>query len=117
MMVTQGKISDGERCLVLGASGGVGTGCVLLAKMFGANALRDHLAPFMIRHTKSQRIGGQEALALPASVARTVMLTMSSDESDLYRRARDTTNRSKITSFHRLCASGGRQYDVPGGAG
>ena len=39
MMVTQGKISDGERCLVLGASGGVGTGCVLLAKMFGAQVI------------------------------------------------------------------------------
>jgi len=39
MMVTQGKISKGERCLVLGASGGVGTGCVLLAKMFGAEVI------------------------------------------------------------------------------
>ncbi len=39
MMVTQGKISDGERCLILGASGGVGTGCVLLAKMFGAEVV------------------------------------------------------------------------------
>ena len=39
MMVTQGKISEGERCLVLGASGGVGTGCVLLAKMFGAQVI------------------------------------------------------------------------------
>ena len=39
MMVTNGKIGDGERCLVLGASGGVGTGCVLLAKMFGAHVV------------------------------------------------------------------------------
>jgi len=39
MMVTQGKISEGERCLVLGASGGVGTGCVLLADMFGADVI------------------------------------------------------------------------------
>ncbi len=39
MMITQGKISEGERCLVLGASGGVGTGCVLLAKMFGAQVI------------------------------------------------------------------------------
>jgi alcohol dehydrogenase len=39
MMVTIGKIAQGERCLILGASGGVGTGCVMLAKMFGAHVV------------------------------------------------------------------------------
>jgi alcohol dehydrogenase len=39
MMVTIGKIAGGEKCLVLGASGGVGTGAVLLAKMVDAEVV------------------------------------------------------------------------------
>ncbi len=39
MMVTRGKVAAGETVLVLGASGGVGTACVLLAKAAGANVL------------------------------------------------------------------------------
>lgn len=39
MMVTIGKVSMGETVLILGASGGVGTGCVLLAKMAGAEVI------------------------------------------------------------------------------
>ena len=39
MMITRGKVSEGETVLVLGASGGVGTACVLLAKMVGATVL------------------------------------------------------------------------------
>ena len=35
MMVTQGKISDGERCLVLGASGGVGIAAIAVISPFG----------------------------------------------------------------------------------
>lgn len=35
MMVTQGRITAGERVLVLGASGGVGAACVQIAKMIG----------------------------------------------------------------------------------
>jgi NADPH:quinone reductase-like Zn-dependent oxidoreductase len=36
MIITHNTVQKGERVLVLGASGGVGTGCVLLAKMLGA---------------------------------------------------------------------------------
>jgi alcohol dehydrogenase len=39
MMLTQGRVAAGERVLVLGASGGVGTGCVLLAKLAGATVV------------------------------------------------------------------------------
>jgi len=39
MLITHQTVKAGERVLVLGASGGVGTGCVLLAKMLGAEVI------------------------------------------------------------------------------
>mmetsp|Transcript_4648 Transcript_4648/g.10520 ORF Transcript_4648/g.10520 Transcript_4648/m.10520 type:complete len:946 (-) Transcript_4648:127-2964(-) len=42
--------------------------------------LVDLLKTYMVRHTKSQRINGAEALALPPSTTSTIMLTMSREE-------------------------------------
>src|SRR5215212_1049156 len=39
MLITHKTIAKGERVIVLGASGGVGTGCVLLAKLLGAEVI------------------------------------------------------------------------------
>src|ERR1700688_3744623 len=39
MLITHRTVKASDRVLVLGASGGVGTGCVLLAKMLGAEVI------------------------------------------------------------------------------
>ncbi len=39
MMVTRGRVSGGEKVLILGATGGVGTCCVQLAKSVGAEVI------------------------------------------------------------------------------
>jgi alcohol dehydrogenase len=39
MMMTKGRIASGERVLILGASGGVGTCCVMLAKQQGCEVV------------------------------------------------------------------------------
>src|SRR5947199_7381880 len=39
MLITHETVKQGERVLVLGASGGVGTGCVILAKLLGAEVI------------------------------------------------------------------------------
>lgn len=45
MMVTRGKVAEGEKVLILGASGGVGTCCVQLAKMAGAHVIAAASSP------------------------------------------------------------------------
>ena len=39
MLVTHNTVKAGDRVVILGASGGVGTGCVVLAKMLGAEVI------------------------------------------------------------------------------
>lgn len=39
MLVNRGRIRPGEKVLILGASGGVGTSCVLIAKLLGAHVI------------------------------------------------------------------------------
>jgi NADPH:quinone reductase-like Zn-dependent oxidoreductase len=39
MLITHNTVKKGDRVLVLGASGGVGTGCVILAKLMGAQVI------------------------------------------------------------------------------
>src|SRR5438132_7504245 len=39
MLVTHNTVKKGDRVLILGASGGVGTGCVILAKLLGAELI------------------------------------------------------------------------------
>jgi alcohol dehydrogenase len=39
MLITHQTVMAGERVLILGASGGVGTGCVILAKLLGAEVI------------------------------------------------------------------------------
>src|SRR5579871_2206338 len=39
MLITHNTVKNGDRVLVLGASGGVGTGCVILGKLLGAEVI------------------------------------------------------------------------------
>ena len=39
MMITRGQVKAGDKVLILGASGGVGSCCVMLAKMIGAEVI------------------------------------------------------------------------------
>jgi NADPH:quinone reductase-like Zn-dependent oxidoreductase len=39
MLITHNTVKAGDRVLILGASGGVGTGCVILAKLIGAEVI------------------------------------------------------------------------------
>ena len=60
MLVTHETIKPGERVLVLGASGGVGTGCVILAKMLGADVIACGSSDAKLRRLKE--IGADEVI-------------------------------------------------------
>ena len=56
------------------------------------NKLSNLLKTYMVRHTKSQRINGSEALALPPSTTSTVMLKMSSHEDKAFNHINTSTH-------------------------
>jgi NADPH:quinone reductase-like Zn-dependent oxidoreductase len=60
MLITHETIKQGDRVLVLGASGGVGTGCVLLAKMLGAEVIACASSDDKLRRLKE--IGADEVV-------------------------------------------------------
>jgi NADPH:quinone reductase-like Zn-dependent oxidoreductase len=60
MLVTHKTVSKGDRVLVLGASGGVGTGCVILAKLLGAEVIACAGGAEKMRRLKE--IGADEAI-------------------------------------------------------
>jgi NADPH:quinone reductase-like Zn-dependent oxidoreductase len=60
MLVTHDTIKRGERVLILGASGGVGTGCVILAKLLGAHVIACASSADKMR--RLQEIGADEVI-------------------------------------------------------
>jgi alcohol dehydrogenase len=60
MMVSRGKIAAGEKVLILGASGGVGTCCVQLAKLAGAHVIVAASSDEKI--TRLKEIGADEGI-------------------------------------------------------
>jgi alcohol dehydrogenase len=60
MLVTHETVKAGERVLVLGASGGVGTGCVILAKLLGAEVIAAASSPEKMQRLKE--MGADEAI-------------------------------------------------------
>jgi 2-desacetyl-2-hydroxyethyl bacteriochlorophyllide A dehydrogenase len=60
MLITHQTVKAGERVLILGASGGVGTGCVILAKMLGAEVIACAGSAEKLRRLKE--LGADEAI-------------------------------------------------------
>ena len=60
MLITHKTVKKGDRVLILGASGGVGTGCVILAKNLGAEVIACASSPEKLR--KLKEIGADEVI-------------------------------------------------------
>ena len=60
MLITHKTVKAGDKVLVLGASGGVGTGCVILAKMIGAEVIACASSPDKLRRLKE--LGADEVI-------------------------------------------------------
>jgi NADPH:quinone reductase-like Zn-dependent oxidoreductase len=60
MLVTHSTVKKGDRVLILGASGGVGTGCVILSKLLGAEVIA--CASSSEKMQKLKEMGADEAI-------------------------------------------------------
>src|SRR5271170_6445317 len=60
MLITHNTIRKGDRVLILGASGGVGTGCVILSKLLGAEVIA--CASSAEKMDKLKAMGADEAI-------------------------------------------------------
>jgi NADPH:quinone reductase-like Zn-dependent oxidoreductase len=60
MLITHNTIKKGDRVLILGASGGVGTGCVIIAKQLGAEVIA--CASSEDKLAKLKEIGADEVI-------------------------------------------------------
>jgi NADPH:quinone reductase-like Zn-dependent oxidoreductase len=60
MLITHATVKAGERVLILGASGGVGTGCVILAKHLGAEVIACTSSPEKVQ--KLKELGADEVI-------------------------------------------------------
>jgi NADPH:quinone reductase-like Zn-dependent oxidoreductase len=60
MLITHNTIKKGDRVLILGASGGVGTGCVILSKLLGAEVIA--CASSAEKMDKLREMGADEAI-------------------------------------------------------
>jgi NADPH:quinone reductase-like Zn-dependent oxidoreductase len=60
MLITHDTVKAGERVLILGASGGVGTGCIILAKHLGAEVIACTSSPEKVQ--KLEALGADEVI-------------------------------------------------------
>jgi alcohol dehydrogenase len=60
MIVTHNTVKHGDRVLILGASGGVGTGCVILCKLLGAEVVACTSSPQKMEALKT--LGADEVI-------------------------------------------------------
>jgi alcohol dehydrogenase len=60
MLVTHNTVKKGDKVLILGASGGVGTGCVILSKLLGADVIACAGSPEKMQRLKE--MGADEAI-------------------------------------------------------